>query len=214
MEAKDALIMIFARNAFYRRLHFLALAAFGLSVLVIGILCWIVIFLVSNPTHPLYFATDTVGRLIQILPANTPNMKTEDVITWTVDAVEQAYSYDYINYRAQIQGSQKYFTNYGWSKYINALSTSNNLVALNQRKLIILANVVGQPKIIAQGILSGAYAWKFELPMLVTYAYPPYDEKSQYSNALRVSVIVQRQPGLQGYKGLGIVQLIASFANG
>jgi intracellular multiplication protein IcmL len=213
MEKKDALVMVLERNIFYKRLHYLVLAALALSIMVIGILTWIVLFLLSNPSHPLYFATDHVGRLVHIVPVNIPNMKNEDVMAWSIEAVQSAYSYDYINYRAQLQNAQKYFTNYGWSKYMSALSASNNLLALTQRKMIVLANVVGTPKILTEGRLSGAYAWKIQMPVLVTYFYPPYDDKSQFSNALQVNLIVQRQLALQGYKGLGIVQLIGSIAS-
>jgi intracellular multiplication protein IcmL len=209
MEAKDALVLIFSRNAFYKRLHYLALAVFTLCVIAIITLTWVLFFLLKNPSQPLYFVTDDVGRLIRIVPVNTPNMTTEDVVQWTIEAVEAAYSYDYINYRAQLQSAQKYFTNYGWNNYMGAIRGSNNLLAITQRKWVGIAKVVGKPKIIVEGILSGAYAWKFEMPVLVTYSYAPFDDQSKITNPLLVTVIVQRQPPLQGYKGLGIVQSIA-----
>lgn len=212
MATEDALMAVFARNYFYRRLYYLALSAFALSLLVIATLIWAIIFLIKNPTHPLYFATDKIGRLFQVIPVTRPNMSTNDVINWTIAAVQNANSYDYVNYRAQIQGAQKYFTNYGWNKYMSALTASNNLIALTQRKQIVIAQIVNQPKILAQGLLGGAYAWKFEMPMLVTYWNPPYDDKSKFYNAEIVSVIVQRQPVLQSYQGLGIVQFIARTA--
>lgn len=213
METNDALALVFSRNAFYRRMHFLVLAALLLALIVIGVLLTVFIYLIRSPNRTIYFATDNVSRLIQNVPVSTPNMSTDEVINWTIAAVEKAYSYDYVNYRTQIQNSQKYFTNYGWTKYMEALKASNNLVALTTRKMVAIARVVDQPKIIAQGILGGAYAWKFEIPVLVNYMLPPYDDKNKFANALVVSVIVQRQPALQSYKGLGIVQLIGSMAN-
>jgi intracellular multiplication protein IcmL len=212
MNDNDALEVVFSRNSFYKRLHFLALAAFALSLLVIVILIWTFFYLIKNPTHPLFFATDSVGRLIQIVPVNRPNMTTDEVMAWTVEGVQRAYSYDYVNYRAQLQGAQRYFTTYGWSKYMAGLVASNNLVALTQRRMIFIAQVVDQPKLVAQGILGGSYAWKFQIPLLVTYSLPPYDDKSRFENPLQVTVVVQRQPVLQSYKGLGIVQLNANLA--
>ena len=213
MAINDALELVFLRNRFYRRQYLMALSAFGLALVVIGVLVWMLLYLLRNPTHPLYFATDNVGRLIPIIPVDRPNMSNDDVSAWAIEAVQAAYSYDYINYRAQLQDSQKYFTNYGWTKYMSALTASNNLLALTQRKLIQTAVVVDKPKILAQGILSGAYAWRFQMPMLVTYSPPPFNDASKYSNALIVSVIVQRQSVLQSYKGLGIVQMIATSAS-
>lgn len=211
MAEQDALVLILSRNAFYKRLHYLALAVFACCIVAIFILIWGIYYLVKNPTHPLYFATDDVGRLIEIIPVSKPNMSNDDLINWTIEAVEATYSYDYINYRSQLQEAQKYFTNYGWSRYMAALTASNNLLALTQRKIVAIAKVVGDPKIVVQGILGGGYAWKFQIPVLVTYSLPPYDEKSKFSNPLEVTVVVQRQQPLEGYKGLGIVQMIGTI---
>lgn len=212
MTEKDALVLVVSRNAFYRRLHFLALGAFFLALLVIAALIWVAVYLIRNPTQPLYFATDNVGRLIKVVPVNVPNMSENDVMAWAIDAVQAANAYDYLNYHRQLQSAQKYFTNYGWQNYMSALIASNNLPAIIQRKIIVLAQVVDQPKIIAEGILGGAYAWKFQMPLLVTYWRSPFDEKSKFTNPLQVTVIVQRQPVLRGYKGLGIVQLYENIA--
>lgn len=212
MDSKDALVLVFSRNSFYKRLHFLALGALALSVIVICFLALTLTYLLKNPAKPLYFPADEVGRLIQIVPVNTPNMSTEDVTAWAQDAVEAAFSYDYINFRSQLQNAQKYFTDYGWTKYMSALTLSGNIRALTARKQIVLAQVIEQPKILAAGILGGAYAWKFQMPLLVTYTMPPYDSSSQFSNALIVTIIVQRQPILKGYKGLGVVQLLSQLA--
>lgn len=214
MAEHDALLLVFTRNRYYRRQYFLALGAFALSLLVIIILMGVFVFIKRNPTHPLYFATDSVGRLIQVVPVNQPNMSVDDVTNWVVEAVETTYSYDYVNFHYQLQSAQKYFTNYGWSNYIKALNASNNIVALRERRMIVITKVVDTPKILAQGILSGAYAWKFEMPILETYWLPPYDDKSKFTNPLTVTLIVQRQPILQSYKGIGIVQIIGAMAAG
>jgi intracellular multiplication protein IcmL len=212
MPANDALVLVFSRNSFYKRLYYLALAVFALSLGILIFLIVIIYYLLQNPVHPVYFATDNVGRLIQIVPVNTPNMTTEEVTNWAIEAVEAINSYDYINYRAQLQSAQKYFTPYGWGKYMTALTASNNLLGLTNRKQIQMAQVIDRPKILAQGILAGSYAWKYQMQVLITYSEPPYDNKSKFSNAWVAEVIVQRQPVLQGYKGLGVVQLVQEFA--
>lgn len=212
MAGELALKLIFERNAYYRRQYFLALGVFALAMLVITVLVFVLVFLKRNPTSPVYFATDSVGELIHIQPTTQPNMSTEEVTRWAVNAVQQSYAYDYLNYRSQLQSVQKYFTNYGWQNYVNALKASNNLVAVKERRWIVLARVIDQPKIVNQGMLGGAYAWKFEMPLLVTNWGPPYDEQSKFSNPLMVTVIVQRQPILQSTDGLGVVQMLGKLA--
>jgi intracellular multiplication protein IcmL len=213
METRDPIILVLERNQFYRRQHFLALGVFLLTWFINFFLMFVLYYLHQNPTEPLYFATDDQGRLIPVVPVTQPNMSADKVMAWTINAVQLANSYDYVNYRQQLQDAQKYFTIFGWGKYMDAIQANNNLVAVTQRKMIGVATIVGQPKIVTQGILNGAYAWKFEMPMLVTYYAPPYDETSKFSNPIDVSVIVQRQSLLQGYQGLGIVQMVETISN-
>src|SRR5438045_2840618 len=103
MNSKDSLVLVISRNNFYKRLHFLALGALFLDILVILQLIMMLAYLLRNPVRPLYFAADEVSRLIQIVPVNVPNMSTDNVMTWTINAVQSTYSYDYINYHAQLQ---------------------------------------------------------------------------------------------------------------
>lgn len=212
MSGQDALATVFIRNAFYKRLYYLALGILALSIVVIVVLLFMISYLAKYSSPPVYFATDEIGRLLPITPVEVPNMKTEDVATWATTAVEAAYSYDYVNYRAQLQNAEKYFTAYGWRNYMNALQSSNNLVALRENKMIIIAKAVARPELLTEGLLSGAYAWRFKIPLLVTYSRPPFDGTVQFSNALEVTLIVQRQPVLQSYQGLGVLQMIGTFA--
>lgn len=215
MDRNDALEMVIARNMFYRRMHFLVLGAFAISLVVMGTLIFTIYYLNRNPPKPYYFAADNVGRLLQIIPVNTPNMTVDEVKQWTVKAVQAAFTYDYVNYGAQLQSAQKYFTNTGWRLYMKALTSSNNLVGVTQRKYVAIAKVVDDPVLEVQGILGGAYAWKFTLKVLVSvYGPPTYDEATKFANALTITTIVQRQKSLEGNNGLGIVQLISSLDTG
>ncbi|MCD6039399.1 MAG: hypothetical protein K0S27_799 [Gammaproteobacteria bacterium] len=205
---EDALVLTQLRNQFYKKKYRLAFVVYGFCWIVIAILVSLLILLMKNPTRPLYFLTDSVGRLIQEVPLTEPAMSTEAVAAWTIEAVEAAYSYNFMNYRAQLQDAQKYFTEYGWRNYMSGLKASNNLLALTERKMIFTARVVDKPKLLKEGILSGAYAWKFQMPLLVNFLEAPYN-KATFSNAYAVTILVQRQKLLQSYKGLAIVQMIA-----
>lgn len=212
--ANDALLMVQLRNEFYKKKFYLLLGIFSLSIVVMLILAGVLYYLIKNPTRPIYFVADSVGRLIFEVPLTQANMTLDQVTAWTVEAVEATYTYNYINYRAQLQDAEKYFTQYGWQEYMRGLKASNNLLALTKRKMLFIAKVTEPPKLVTEGILGGAYAYKFEMPVLVSYLSPPYDNvlgRSRFDNALLVDVIVQRQKILSSYKGLAIVQMLASM---
>jgi intracellular multiplication protein IcmL len=207
MDTHDALTLVFERNRFYRRQYLLALFAFAISLCAIVVLILMLGYLIRNPRNPIYFATDNVSRLIYIVPVDEPNMPTSEVYAWSIDAVQRILSYDFMNYRSQLQGSQKYFTELGWNTYKEAFTASNNLPSVLENRMIVLARVIAQPEVVKQGLLGGAYAWQLKMPVLIIYWKPPYDDNSKFSNALVQNIIVQRQPILQSYKGLGIAQL-------
>ncbi len=211
---KNALTMIFLRQDFYHQQLRMILGAVLLNLILILVLSGMLVYFIKHPVHPIYFATDKVGRLMVEPPLNRPNMSFGEVSTWTVNAVQAAYSYDFMNYRSQLQNAQKYFTDYGWRQYMKGLQSSGNLLALNDHKMIVIAKAVAPPRLLIQGILGGHYAWKFEIPVLVNYYEPPYDDKTKFSNALLVTVVVERQKLLESDHGLGIVQIIAALAVG
>lgn len=212
MSMSTGLQMVFERNAFYRRQYLWALLAFGLCMFGNIMLACVLAYVIRHPTAPLYFAADEVGRLIQVVPVDQPNMTDVEVEAWATRVAEATYSYNYVNFRSQLQSVERFYTNYGWTNYMKALQASNNLVALTNRRIIQTAMVVDKPTVLARGILGGAFAWKFSMPMLVTYWMPPYDDQSKFSNALQVTMIVQRQPILQSDHGLGVLQMIGTMA--
>lgn len=209
----DAILLVQQRNDFYKKKFFLMLGVFLLCLLVISILTAILIYIQSQAAKPKYFVADELGRLIQDIPLSQPNMPLEDVIAWTVEGVERANSFDFVNYRQQLQDAQKYFTNTSWATYMHELTISDNLLALKNRRWVFVAKVVEKPTLITEGVLSGVRAYKLQMPLLVTYLKPPiYDAKSSTTNAFIVTVIVLRKNLLESYKGLAIYSMVIQNA--
>lgn len=208
----EALEKIILRNQFYRRQFYLALSTFLFSLVLFFCLFWMMLSLLKNPVRPVYFAVDSIGRLIDEVPLDKPNMSLDSVKDWVGHAIEEAYSYDFVNYRDQLQNAQRSFTDFGWRSYMTALRNNNSITAVSLNKYVFKSRVVDRPKLIAEGILGKTYAWKFQVPVLVTYWKPPYSDRDKFFNPLNFVVLVQRRPTLQGDHGLGILQIYADFA--
>ncbi len=207
----EALLLVQLRNAFYKQRFHFVLTVFVISLIVIGVLISIVIYLETSQAKPRYFVADEIGRLIKDIPLSELNMSKDDLIEWTVKAVESANSFDFVNYRQQLQSAQKFFTDNSWSTYMRELTISDNLLALQNRRWVFVARVVEKPTLLTEGILGGVHAFKFEMPLLVTYLKPPtYDEKTSTSNAFVVTVIVVRRNLLESYRGLAIYSMVIS----
>ena len=84
----EALMLVRLRNAFYKKkLHFMV-GVFVLSLVVIGILISILIYLETSRVKPRYFVADEVGRLIKDVPLSELNMSQDELVAWTINAVE------------------------------------------------------------------------------------------------------------------------------
>ena len=99
----NALLMVQLRNQFYQKKFYFLLSIFILMVIMVGILIGALVYLVKHPTRPVYFVADDVGRLMYEAPLSQPTMSLEEVTAWAVEAVEKAYTYNYINFRASVK---------------------------------------------------------------------------------------------------------------
>ena len=65
MESKDALVLTYSRNSFYKQMHYLVLAAFAISVLVIVILIWTLAFLLKNDRIKIVNGTKSTIKVVR-----------------------------------------------------------------------------------------------------------------------------------------------------
>lgn len=209
--ADDGLETVTMRTDFYRDSYRKIMGALLLAILVIAVMASVLIYIVTHPPAPKYFATSIDGRISPLIPLDQPNLSTSALLQWANTAAVAAYTYNFVNYREALQAASEYFTPDGWSSFLSALQGSNNLNALITKKLIVSAVATGAPVVLQQGLLSGTYAWKVQMPMLVTY-----QSASQFSQqSVTVTMLIERISTLSSVHGIGIAQfLVASGGSG
>ncbi len=207
--ADDAVELVRLRNDFYRDNHRKIVLALLVAVATIILLCGTVAYVVTHPPAPKYFATSIDGRIIPIVPLNEPNMPTSALLLWSNQAATAAFTYDFVNYRQALQSASEYFTPDGWRDFLNALTSSNNLNAVITKKLVVSATATGAPVVLQQGLLNGAYAWRVQMPMVVTY-----QSASQVAQQnVMVTMLVTRISTLNSARGVGITQFVVGGAS-
>lgn len=207
--SEDALTKVIMRNAFYRDGQHKLIVVFLLSVVVNIALTVLLIYMVTHPPTPKYFATSSNGRITQLVPLNQPNTSDNAVIQWSSVATMAAYSYNFVNYRSELEAASGFFTGAGWDQFMEALQSSNNLDAVTAKKLVVSAVVTGAPIILKKGMLSDRYAWRIQMPLLVTYQSA--SELTQQN--LIVTLLVTRVDTLNSPSGIGIAQFISAPAS-
>lgn len=169
-QGNGALELIIMRNSFYRDNFRRAWLALVLMFAINCVLAVTIIYKVMNPPAPQYFATTADGRMINWHPLSDPVVTDDFVLQWSANAVRKAFSLDYMHWRQQLQDASTSFTPLGWKYFLQSLKQSNNLDTLTSLKMVSDAVVTGAPQILEQMVADGVYAWKVQMPILVTYA--------------------------------------------
>ncbi len=208
--AKSALETIRHRNDFYRDNYRKTMTALLVSIVLNILLILILGYLTVHHPAPTYFATSSDGRLTPLTPLDRPNMAQKTVLQWAVDAATSVYTYDYVNYRKQLQASSGFFTATGWKQFLSALDSSKNLDTVKARKLVVSAVATGAPVLLNAGLISGIYNWRVQLPLQVTYQ----GSSQSIPQSLVVTLTIRRESTLDSPSGLGIAQFIVQQNTG
>ena len=165
-----------------------------------------IVHIVKNPPAPKYFATGNDGRLTIIQPLTDPVMSLSGLTEWVTRAATTAYSFDFVNYRKELQESSAFFTGKGWEAFERALVSSNNLNLVLTKKLVTTAVAQGAPVVLKRGVLNGKYAWQVQLPILVTYQ----SASMKVAQPMLVTMLVTRVDVANNPNGIAIAQFVAS----
>jgi len=208
--AEDALTVVALRNQFYKDSQRKVILALLIAIVINFILGSMLVYILTHPPAPKYFATSINGRITPLFALNEPNQSDSAVLQWANQAAIAAFTYNFVNYRDELQASSGFFTAEGWDQFLTALQQSNNLDAVKAKKLIVSAVATRAPIILQKGILNGSYSWRVQMPILVTYQSA--SEFTQQNNV--VTLLITRVSTLNSPRGIGISQFVVGPASG
>jgi len=140
-------------------------------------------------------------------------------LQWANQAAIASFTYNFVNFRDELQASSGFFTAEGWDQFLTALQQSNILDAVKAKKLIVSAVATRAPIILQKGILNGVYFWRVQMPILVTYQSA--SEFTQQNNVVTmlitrvvVTMLITRVSTLNSPRGIGIAQFVVGPASG
>lgn len=207
--AEDAIVAVTLRNSFYRDGQRRLVSGLLITLLVNVVMASLLVYVITHPPQPTYFATSISGRITPLYPLDQPNQSDSAVLQWANQAAIAAFTYNFVNYRDELQSSSGFFTADGWQQFLTALQQSNNLDAVKAKKLIVSAVATRAPIILQKGLLNGNYSWRIQMPLLVTYQSA--SEFSQQNNV--VTMLITRVSTLNSPRGIGISQFVVGPAS-
>ena len=197
---------VVVRNLFslsiLRRLTFLVI----LAVVCAALSIFSAIQVIKIKTPPQYIQLTQDGRIFPVAPLSQPNVGDGDILKFAAETVKWVNTYDYINWKDQLQESSDRFTPAGWNKYLSELVATDNLNAVQARKMVVSADFSGNAQIVKQGLVKevNQYTWMVELPVTIKYSSPPSssssNEVSSQQGVVRLYVVrVPLEVNLRGY---------------
>lgn len=190
-------------NDFYRNnYHKVLYVIMGIIVFLIICVFFILIQIYTRPS-PVFIAYTPKGEKRELTAFQEPNLLPDTILRWASKAATLGYSFDFVNYRKQMDEVRPYFTDHGWADYQSSLS--GPLSSIVQKQLIVTSVVNGTPVISNQGPLPGIdYAWRVQIPFLVTYQSSSSSTQQKYY----VILTIVRVPTSTNPQGIGIDQFV------
>lgn len=170
---------------------------------------YILYYIYTHPPAPVYFPTSINGRISPLVPLDQPNKTEAEIKEWANTAIIASYTYNYVSYRTDLQAASEFFTPDGWTTFLNALKSSNNLQAIVANKFVVTGQAVQAPVILQKGVFaSGRYSWRVQMPVVVTYQSSTLYSQSNYL----VTMLIERVSTLNSVSGIGIVSIVSTTA--
>jgi len=190
-------------NDFYRDHYHQVLASTMLIIVVLILMGGFVLYQMYSRPLPTFVAYTPKQNKMELTHFNEPNLLSNTILRWASKAATVGYTFDFVNYRKQIDAVRPFFTNDGWVDYQNSLSSL--LESIVQNQLFVNGVVSGPPVISNEGDfpLKG-YTWRVQIPFLVTYQSANTSSQQRYY----VVITIVRVPTSVNPQGIGIDQFV------
>lgn len=163
----------------------------------------------------LQFATRSMGQFfgrsavddnpIALVPLERPNVSTQALLSWVTLAATATFTFDFVNYKDQLEALKDYFTTDGYDNFVNSLQATGTLSTIEEKKLILSAVSIGPAIVLMEEEQRDKHTWRIQVPLLIRYQSANVNEtRKQVIEVLVTQVSTQDAP-----KGIGIAQYIA-----
>lgn len=200
MDQVKAAELVFNRNFFYRDNYKRVMIIGLISIVSNVILAMALTYLVFTPAPARFIVTSADGRIIPVEPLSAAVKSTPQILAWANMAATKINSYDFVNFRQQLQEASNYFSTNGWLGYREQLKKVGNVKYVVDNRLVVTAVATGAPVIEEQGLINGVYTWKVTLPLLIKYAGASITRNIPQT----VTMLVQRVDIANNPQGIGI----------
>lgn len=160
--------------------------------------------------YPKYKVVQTIDNSVicELKPENNPMLTDVAIQDFAKSAVLSAYSFNYINYRDEINNATtRYFTTEGRTAFNRALRTSGSLDHIISNNLIMKSIAISAPQIEEKGVDNkGRSYWIVRMPITTEFFTGQVKAADSQSFVAQVRVVTTDRDAFNP-KGLGVYSL-------
>lgn len=174
------------------------------GLMMIGNIVFLGVFLLWFPKYR-YIATADNTAICEVMPGDNARVTPAALMDYAREAVLDAYSYDYVNYRERINHvANRWFTEPGRTAFFSTLEQSENLERVVKGRLILKAMSIQVPQIQEQGMtgIGAQRYWLVHIPVAIEFYRDGRMESRQ--NFLAAVTVVQEPASATNLKGIAI----------
>lgn len=176
----------------------------GLSLLLAFVGLCVFYVLTKRIKPPELFFLGPKEEITSMIGMELPNQSRDAVKDWAREAVQKAYTFDFLNGEKELAAAEPYFTIDAWPKFKSSMSGSDLLRQVQKDKLSVSVVAQTAPIIYDSARDNGSeFAWKVLIPVTISFSG---DAVTKTDNLL-VRVTVVRVPTTENPKGLGVLQM-------
>lgn len=183
-------IMDKQKNDRYRQSYPKMLLVFVyLCILAVFLTVILVYITIKEPEDKNYAALNT-GRIVEIYPYAEPVLTDHYIRSWATLASRSVLNLSFNNYQEELKKASVYFQPEAFSLLSKALTDNGYLKTLTASKLIMRSYVNDTVVIVWQGLESGDFVWKVQLPVTISYE----GASSNVTRSIVVKMTIVRVP--------------------
>lgn len=188
----------------YRKLIALSFVTF--VAVIIAIVSTVQIYKMKVP--PRYIPLDVENRLLPTVPLDKPNITNGEVGQLALEAVKAINTYDYINWKEELEKTEIYFTPKGWNAYWDQFKLIGTLNTITSQKMIVSIEVTSNMTVPHQKVVNGIYTWLVEIPVKITYYAHKKDAAGNNVQTGKIILQIERVPTTINPSGAAISSYI------
>ncbi len=152
-----------------------------------------------------YVATADNAAICEVQPGNNSRVSPAAVMDYAREAVLDAYSYDYVNYRDTINAvANRWFTEAGRQAFFATLDASGNLERVVKGRLILKSSSLQVPQIEEEGMTGVGMEryWLIHIPIVIEFYRDGRQETRQ--QFLAAVTVIQQPASATNLKGIAV----------